>query len=193
MLLGRSKPKAAKVQETAPPAPEVKPPVVPEAAPKPAFRPRDARQIRLAQTFAQTVAALIRDPKFRKLPIADLEWLVLPPLMAGQCRLAHLQAPQPGAGQEQGMLVPVAVALWARVSPGIDKALSENLDKPAQLRPNEWASGDILWLMVAAGDPRAVPAFLKELEKTEFKGQTVKLRTRGADGKPAVVTLGQGG
>lgn len=197
MLLGRLMQKATKpemnAKEAAAPALAASPPASTEAAPKQALRPRDVRQIRLGQRFAQTVAVLIRDPEFRKLPIADLEWLVLPPLMAGRCRLAHLRTPQPGAGEEQGMLVPVAVALWARVSPAIDKALSENLDKPVSLRPNEWASGDILWLMAAAGDPRAVPAFLKELEKTEFKGQTVKMRTRGADGKAVVVTLGRGG
>jgi hypothetical protein len=46
--------------------------------------------------------------------------------------------------------------------------------------------------MVAAGDPRTVPAFVQQLEKTEFKDKQVKLRRRGADGKVVVATLGQG-
>ncbi len=90
------------------------------------------------------------------------------------------------------MLVPVAVALWASVSPAIDKKLSENLDEAVRLQPNEWASGDRLWLMAAAGDPRTVPAFVQQLEKTEFKGKHVKLRRRDANGKVVVTTLGQG-
>jgi hemolysin-activating ACP:hemolysin acyltransferase len=61
-----------------------------------------------------------------------------------------------------------------------------------RLQPNEWASGDNLWLMVAAGDPRTVPSFVQQLEKTEFKDKQVKLRRRGADGKVAVATLGTG-
>ena len=157
-----------------------------------AVRPRDARQARFAQTFANIVAVLMRDPNFRNLRLADLEWLVLPPVMAGQFRLAHVQ-PQPEGGKPQqgGGYVPVAVALWARVSPNIDKGLSENLDKQVRLQPNQWASGDILWLMAAAGDQRAVPKFLEQLQETEFKGKEVKLRARGADGKAVVRTLSQ--
>ena len=200
MILGRSKQKGANAQpqaqdkapENVQPAPETAAAggqATDTPAPRHSIRPKDAGQLRLAQSFAQVVAVLMRDPVFRKLPLGELEWLALPPLMAGQFRLAHLQTQQPGGETQGGMLVPIAVALWARVSPAIDKALSENLDKPARLRPNEWASGDHLWLMAAAGDPRAVPAFLKQLGKTEFKGREVKLRRRGAGGKAIVTTL----
>src|SRR5262245_29491842 len=54
------------------------------AAAKPATRPRDARQARFAQSFAQIVGVLMRDANFRNMRLADLEWLVLPPVMAGQ-------------------------------------------------------------------------------------------------------------
>ena len=172
------------------------PPVAKAPAVKAAVRPRDARQVRFAQSFAQIVAVLMRDANFRKMRLADLEWLVLPPVMAGQFRLA--QAPSPVGrvkgkdGSEQGgVLVPVAVALWARVSDGIDKALSEGLDKPVRLRPNEWASGDNIWPMAVAGDQRAVPKFLEQLAKTEFKGQRVKMRVRGPDNTVVVKSLGQ--
>ncbi len=98
-------------------------------------RPRDARQIRIAQAFSQVVAVLMRDPTFRQMRLADLEWLILPPVMAGQFRLAQVPAPpRRGGAQEGGTLIPVAVALWARVSDAIDKSLSGNLDKAARLR-----------------------------------------------------------
>ena len=158
------------------------------------MRPRDARQARFAQIFAQIIAVLMRDPKFRNLRLADLEWLVLPPVMAGQWRLAQAKPEQRGANSEttlsnNSMLVPVAVALWASVSPAIDKRLSEDLDKPLLLRPNEWASGDILWLVAVAGDQRAVPTFLRQLRENEFKTRSVKLRSRGTDGKVVVTNL----
>ena len=162
------------------------------ATAKPALRPRDARQARFAQSFAQIVAVLMRDASFRSMRLADLEWLVLPPVMAGQFRLA--QAPSPlgrTQGKEGGVLVPVAVALWARVSDQIDKQLSENLDKAVRLKPGDWASGDNIWLMAVAGDQRAVPKFLEQLAETEFKGQRVKMRLRGRDNKVVVKTLGQ--
>jgi cytolysin-activating lysine-acyltransferase len=176
------------------------PPPAVQAAPRTAIRPRDARQARFAQSFAQIVAVLMRDPGFRSLRLADLEWLVLPPVMAGQFSLA--QAPSPlgrvqkgkeggqDGSQEGGVLVPVAVALWARVSDAVDKALSESLDQPVRLRPADWAAGDNIWLMAVAGDQRAVPKFLEQLAHTEFKGRRVKMRVRGPDNAVVVKTLG---
>jgi cytolysin-activating lysine-acyltransferase len=176
-----------------------------QAAPAPkSVPPRDLRQARFALTFSQVVSVLMRDPNFRKLRLADLEWLVIPPIMSGQFRLAQAPMQPPGAkapgsgkqGQEsakaaQGgaFLVPVAVALWASVSANIDKALSGNLDKQVRLHPAEWASGDNLWLMAVAGDQRALPTFLKRLRDEEFKGKQVKMRMRGPDGKMVVKTI----
>jgi hypothetical protein len=37
----------------------------------------------------------------------------------------------------------------------VDKRLSENLTAPIRLRPDEWKSGDILWLVDAIGDGAA--------------------------------------
>jgi cytolysin-activating lysine-acyltransferase len=145
----------------------------------------------MAQSFAQVVAVLMRDARFRNFRIADLEWLVLPPVMAGQFALGHAgRPPEPGKAQ-QGVAVPVALALWARVSPEVDKALSENLDKQVRLRPGQWTSGDIVWLMALAGDPRAVPPFLKQLTEREFKGRQVKVRLRGPDGKVTIKDVAQ--
>lgn len=159
-------------------------------------------QLRFAQSFAQIVSVLMRDPGDRSLAIADLEWLVLPAVAAGQFRLAH--APMPAEGmpaegmpadgavaQERGALVPAAVALWARVSPLVDKALSENLDKGVRLSPGAWTSGDIVWLIAIGGHPRAVPAFLKQLREHEFKDRPVKMRRRMPDGARVVVDLHQ--
>jgi cytolysin-activating lysine-acyltransferase len=162
------------------------------AAKPEAVRPRDARQTRFAQSFAQIVAVLMRDANFRNMRLSDLEWLVLPPVMAGQFSLAQAPSPHGRAkGQDGGVLVPVAVALWARVSAAIDKGLSENLDKPVRLRAGDWACGDHVWLMAVAGDQRAVPKFLERLAETEFKGQRVRMRLRGPDNKVVVKTLGQ--
>jgi cytolysin-activating lysine-acyltransferase len=159
-----------------------------------AVRPAERRQARFGQSFAQIMAVLMRDQNFKNMRIADLEWLVLPPIMAGQFRLAHMPAPPrpgepPRPADKGGMLIPVAVALWATVSPQIDKALSENLDKPIRLKTSQWASGNIIWLMAVAGDRRAIPKFLEQLKEKEFKGQDVKMRVNAGDGKVAVKTL----
>ena len=159
-----------------------------------AARPGERRQDRVGQSFAQIIAVFMRDQNFKNMRVADLEWLVLPPVMSGQFSLAHMPAP-PRPGEQRkptdkgGMLVPVAVALWATVSPQIDKALSENLDQPIRLKTNQWASGKIIWLMAVAGDRRAIPKFLEQLKEKEFKGQQVKMRVNAGEGKVAVKTL----
>ena len=166
-------------------------PLLSSAAKSVGARAEAASKGRMAQSFAQVVAVLMRDARFRNLKIADLEWLVLPPVMAGQFRLGHAGLPSGPGRARQGVAVPAALALWARVSPEVDKALSENLDKQVRLRPDQWTSGDSVWLMALAGDPRAVPPFLKQLTEREFKGRQVKMRLRGPDGKVSVKDVAQ--
>ena len=166
-------------------------PLLSSAAKSVGARAEAASKGRMAQSFAQVVAVLMRDARFRNLKIADLEWLVLPAVMAGQFRLGHAGLPSGPGRARQGVAVPAALALWARVSPEVDKALSENLDKQVRLRPDQWTSGDSVWLMALAGDPRAVPPFLKQLTEREFKGRQVKMRLRGPDGKVSVKDVAQ--
>ncbi len=140
----------------------------------------------------------MRDQNFRTLTIAELEWLVLPPIMVGQFALAH--APTEGSaakgekskGQQNGTaLVPVAVALWARVSAGIDRALSESLERPIKLQAADSLSGDNLWLLALAGDQRSFPEFLAELGKKDFRDRQVKMRKRTPEGKVVIHTIGR--
>ena len=144
-----------------------------------------------AQRFASIVAVLMQDPNFRQLRLADLEWLVLPPIVAGQCRLGNLPRPAAGDASTAGnvQLRPVAVALWASVSDQVDARLATTLDKPVVLSAAEWTSGKNLWLMAIAGDPRALPAFIGQLEKQDFKDKTVKVRARILNGQTEVMTL----
>jgi hemolysin-activating ACP:hemolysin acyltransferase len=125
----------------------------------------------------------MRSPHYKHYTLADLEWLVLPPLLTGQFSVAE-------AGDQQSSIrMPVAVALWANVSAEVDRRLSENLSSPMRLRPDEWRSGDIPWLVDAVGDARVVPQFLKQLSETAFKGCEVKMRVREATGRIEVKTL----
>jgi cytolysin-activating lysine-acyltransferase len=183
-MFGRTKgkaqdatPSAAEVAEGgSPPAPKVPPA-------DQVRRQRAAIAVRHSLAFSQIVSLLMRSAQHRRYPIAALQWLVLPPLLTGQFSIAEARS------KENGASAPVAVALWAKVSPEVDKRLSEALEQPIQLRPREWRSGDIPWLVAAIGDPRAMPQFLKHLGETVFKGQEVKIRGRGPDGKVIVQML----
>jgi len=155
----------------------------------------NSRQERFAQTFANVVAVLMRDTRYRKLSIAELEWLVLPPIMSGQWRLARsdAQTAPDNAGDAHGrggpIAVPVAVVLWANVSKEIDSRFRESVNKPICLRPTEWLSGDFGWIVAAAGNPRAVPKLLENLAETEFQGRDVSFRAGTHGGPPKIVTL----
>lgn len=142
-----------------------------------------AQKDKYAQDFSQAVAVLMRDPSYKNLRLADLEWLVVPPLLAGQARVAVSRM------RKDGPLLPVAVALWARVSAAVDKRLSEELEKPPLLTAREWTCGDVHWLITLAGDQQAMSNFLPQLRASVFKDRAVKVRVQDKDGRMVVQTL----
>ena len=150
--------------------------------------PSESRTSPFAQRFASIVSLLMQDAEYRQIRLADLEWLVIPPILAGQCRLAH--APPVGkSGAKTGLFFPVAVALWASVSDETDTCLSAIHGGPVLLKPNEWTTGNHLWLQAVAGNRRAIPTFLGQLEAQDFRGKSVKVRARARDGTMEVLTL----
>ena len=146
-------------------------------------RRRAAAAVRHSLAFAQIVSILMHSPRYRHYTLGDLEWLVLPPLLTGQCSVAEAKS------KDNGASVPVAVALWASVSPEVDQRLTENLNTPIRLRPDEWRSGEILWLIDAVGDRRVVPGLLKQVADNTLKGREIKVRGRGEGGKVEVKNL----
>lgn len=138
---------------------------------------------RLLMRFGEVVSVMMRAQQFRDLPLKHLQELVVPPLMLGQFLVAEAQS------KAQGFVTPVAAALWARVSKEVDQRLSQDLDKPLQLAPKDWNSGDIGWLIVLVGNIQALAPLLKQLQDTTFKGRPVKMRSRGKDGKRVVTTI----
>src|SRR5262249_5931771 len=123
------------------------------------------RDLLFAAAFAKIVSLMMHSPAHSHFHVSDLMWLVVPPLLVEQ--FAIIEAVQ------QGAVLPsqVAAALWARVSPEVDRRLSEDKDRSVRLAAEEWQSGDILWIIDAVGHPDIVPAFLEELVATNFPGQ----------------------
>ena len=146
---------------------------------------RQAIQAKMvAAGFGEIVSVLMRSPHYRHYSLTDLEWLVVPPLLAQQFTLAEART------KEGGIPAPVGVALWARVSDEVDKKLVDNLDRPVRLRPDEWTSGDTLWLIDVVGAPEAVKAMIERMSEAVFEGKPFKLRARGTDGQVSIQTIG---
>ncbi len=132
-----------------------------------------------AAAFGEIVALLMRSPTDKHHSLADLEWLVVPAVARGQYALAEAQS------KETGATGPVGAVLWALVSEDVDKRLSD-LSAPTRLKPDEWRSGDIPWIIQASGDMKILGGLIQQLTQKAFKDRQPKMRVRGADGKVSV-------
>jgi hemolysin-activating ACP:hemolysin acyltransferase len=118
--------------------------------------------------FGGAVSLFMRSPAHRHYTLADLEWCLLPALALNQFMVAEAKLPN-------GQAVPVALVLWARVSAEIDARLSAAPRYPIRLHPNEWQSGEVIWIVDAVGDPTAMQNCIETLTKTAFQGKQVRM------------------
>lgn len=168
----------------------------------------------VSAAFGEIITLLMRSSHYRHYSLADLDWLVIPPLMTNQFLVVEAQVKAPDVkGDAQvdglksddiestetsskptspGVRIPVGVALWAKVSPEVDEKLSSNLDTPIKLRPDEWRSGEINWLIEILGDQKIMQGLYTKLKDDVFKGQTFKVRAQGEDGKRIIREVGGG-
>ena len=102
--------------------------------------------------------------------LGDLEWLVMPVILLEQFRVFH------------GPQSPVGFALWASFSEDAETRFKEQIEagRGARLRPDDWKSGDRLWLIELVA-PFATPenkqqeAMLSDLVEHVFKDKKFKL------------------
>jgi hemolysin-activating ACP:hemolysin acyltransferase len=157
------------------------PPVNAQTQPAPTMTPEQQQQAALASkmmmaAYGEIVSILARAPQYKTSTLSDLDWLVVPAVMSGQFSLAEAQM------KGSGLVAPIGLVMWARVSADVDRRLTENIASPVRLQPAEWKSGDILWLIDALGEPRIIEAMLKRLVQTEWKGRDARMRARTKDG-----------
>ena len=145
-----------------------------------------ARQQQIAKSFAtlgELTNLLMRAENYKDTRLADLDWLILPAIRLNQFRIARAQSKQ------TGLSIPIATVVWAKVSREVDQKLSAIHSEPIRLSAQEWNSGDILWIVLDAGDTRGVSIIINALRKTDFKGRPVKIRSRDASGNTTVKTI----
>jgi cytolysin-activating lysine-acyltransferase len=116
---------------------------------------------------------------YRHIFLADLEWMMMPPLLLNQYHLFR----------DKNRIV--AFAAWAYLSEDAEARL---LAGNPRLTPTDWKSGDRLWL-IHLFDPfdwstwRQEAALAELQEQTALRGKSFKLHRRGADGVATVVTI----
>ena len=91
--------------------------------------------------------------------ITDIEWLLLPPIAAGQFRLWRKDN------------MPLAFASWAFLNEETERRMVEG---KGRIGPGAWTSGDRLWLMDLIAPFGGREDALKELKSVVFPGRTIK-------------------
>jgi hemolysin-activating ACP:hemolysin acyltransferase len=117
-----------------------------------------AMRTRLRERFGTVVLALMTSPRYRHMSLADLQQLVLEPLAADRIAIAHPR-------RKDGSLTKdlAGVSIWASVSEEVDAKIREQIRNgvfPVRLKPDEWRSGDINWLLDVIAPNRAAVAAL---------------------------------
>jgi len=116
----------------------------------------------MTRLLGQIVTLLGQSPAHRHVFIADLEWLVLPALMARQARIWRRQT-------ENGAL-PVIYVSWALVDEAVETRLRQG---QMRLKPNEWRCGDRAWLIDVVAPFGGADAALSELADQHFPGRVL--------------------
>lgn len=136
-----------------------------------------------AASIGDMVVVLSRSPAHKHYSLADIEWMVMPPVFAGQFYIVE------ATHKEHGFRSPVAAVTWALVSEELNLLLQERAGPLRRLRPDQWKCGATGWLIDAAGDVEGVRTALQRLAAGPFKEWPLKMTVRGAGGATTVTTL----
>lgn len=127
----------------------------------------------LSNILGEIIWLMTRSTNHRYFFISDLEWMVMQPVSLGQFRVFH--------GDE----FPVGVFFWAYVNEEVEERLSNGV---VRLAPDDWKSGDSLWLVDAITPFGNVPQMLEDLVKNVFPDTPFKYLQRDDKGQLVVKT-----
>lgn len=147
----------------------------PASAAKPPMDPEVARKIAslraaLRENFGKVVMALMMVPRYKAQMVGDLQHLVLDPML--QDRLAIAYKGTRDAPQTADM---AGFAIWASVSDEVDARIREQIKQgvfPVRLRPEDWNSGKINWLLdVIATDRATITTVISNFRQVVKEGE----------------------
>lgn len=108
-----------------------------------------------------------KDPVRKYRFLADVDAMLLPPVLLDQCRLFSKNG------------IPFAFATWARVNDEIHARLKGGV---LAIAPHEWKSGDHIWLIDVVSPFSHWEDTVKELRESVFADKTVNALIPAADG-----------
>lgn len=117
------------------------PPVSPEMRAKLA----ELRE-RIQLSVGQAVLAMMNLPRYKGQSLADLNHLVIEPLLRDRLAIASAKKKD----GEEGDTATAGIAIWASVSDEVDAKMVEQIKGgafPTRLSAEDWTSGEKIWLL----------------------------------------------
>jgi hemolysin-activating ACP:hemolysin acyltransferase len=129
-------------------------------------------RLRFREGFGNVVLSMMALPRYRHIPVGDLQHLVFEPLTRDRIAFAY-------AGDRDDPLTDMAgFALWASVSDAVEQRIREQIREgvfPVRLTPQDWISGKNNWLLdVIAPTPQIATAVIANFGKVA-KGGALRL------------------
>lgn len=120
------------------------------------------------ESFGKVVMAMMMLPRYRHQTLADLQHLVLEPLIRDRVAIAQRAGDDAVATDVAGM------AIWASLSDEAESRLREQIKGgawPVRLRSEDWTSGSNNWLIdVIAPDQRGVASVIANFRQVVKDG-----------------------
>jgi cytolysin-activating lysine-acyltransferase len=125
----------------------------------------------VAAVLGELVWLLAQSQGHKYLFMADLEWLVMPPILLNQFRVFHADSK------------PIGFALWAACSAPVEARLAGGM---ARMQPQDWQSGPALWIVDLVAPFGHIDVMLDDLRKTVFSDKEVRFYKRDAAGNGSI-------
>ena len=129
----------------------------------------DQMRAQLGEGFGKVVLAMMAQSRYRHQSIADLQHLVLDPLMNDRIAIAY-----PGKKDGDQAQEITGLAIRASVSEEVDAKIRDRIKSrtwPIRLKPKEWVSGEINWLFdVIAADQKGAVVVLANFKQVAKQG-----------------------
>ncbi|MEZ5697135.1 MAG: toxin-activating lysine-acyltransferase [Sphingomonadaceae bacterium] len=110
---------------------------------------------RVQLSVGQAVLAMMNLPRYKTQSLGDLGHLVIEPLLRDRLAIAAARKKDGPTGDTKNHVpadetATAGIAIWASVSDEVDRAIREQITSgvfPTRLAPDDWASGDKIWLL----------------------------------------------
>jgi cytolysin-activating lysine-acyltransferase len=127
---------------------------------------------KVSEVLGEIAWLMSQSPLHKQFFISDLEWFVMTPVLLQQFRMFYDKDK------------PIGVVFWATVNEEVEQRLAAGTSR---LRPQDWKSGDRLWVVEAIAPFGGAQEMVKDLKAKVFAERKLNFLTVGPDGREVLV------